>query len=88
MSSRKSKGRQKVEMKKMPNANNLQVTFSMRKSGLFKKASDLPTDRNAEIAIIIFSHGTKIFSLGHPCVETIIDHFFNENPTLEPLGLV
>ncbi|GAV71799.1 SRF-TF domain-containing protein, partial [Cephalotus follicularis] len=78
---RKSKGRQKVEMVKMNNESNLQVTFSKRRTGLFKKASELCTLCGAEIAIVVFSPGKKVFSFGHPCVESIIDRFLTRNPT-------
>ncbi|KAJ0010209.1 hypothetical protein Pint_33607 [Pistacia integerrima] len=57
---RKSKGRQKVEMVKMPNESNLQVTFSKRRSGLFKKASELCTLCGAEVALVVFSPGKKV----------------------------
>ncbi|ESR35971.1 hypothetical protein CICLE_v10030142mg [Citrus x clementina] len=80
MSSKKSKGRQKVEMVKMPNESNLQVTFSKRRTGLFKKASELCTLCGADIAIIVFSPGKKVFSFGHPCVETIVDRYLTRNP--------
>ncbi|GAV80293.1 SRF-TF domain-containing protein, partial [Cephalotus follicularis] len=78
---RKSKGRQKVEMVKMNNESNLQVTFSKRRTGLFKKASELCTLCGAEIAIVVFSPGKKVYSFGHPCVESIIDRFQTRNPT-------
>ncbi|XP_038904315.1 agamous-like MADS-box protein AGL62 [Benincasa hispida] len=77
---RKSRERQKVEMVKMPNESNLQVTFSKRRSGLFKKASELCTLCGAEIAIIVFSPGKKVFSFGHPCVEALIERFVTRNP--------
>ncbi|TXG64040.1 hypothetical protein EZV62_011034 [Acer yangbiense] len=77
---RKSKGRQKVEMVKMPNESNLQVTFSKRRSGLFKKASELCTLCGAEVAIVVFSPGKKVFSFGHPCVESVVDRFLTRNP--------
>lgn len=77
---KKSKGRQKIEMVKMKNESNLQVTFSKRRSGLFKKASELCTLCGAEIAMIVFSPGRKVFSFGHPNVETVIDRLFNNNP--------
>ncbi|EOA15192.1 hypothetical protein CARUB_v10028580mg [Capsella rubella] len=77
---KKSKGRQKIEMVKMKNESNLQVTFSKRRSGLFKKASELCTLCGAEIAIIVFSPGRKVFSFGHPNVESVIDRFLNNNP--------
>ncbi|PON55162.1 MADS-box transcription factor [Parasponia andersonii] len=74
-----SRGRQKVEMVKMTNESNLQVTFSKRRSGLFKKASELCTLCGAEMAIIVFSPGRKVFSFGHPNVESVIDRFMNRN---------
>ncbi|XP_021641849.2 agamous-like MADS-box protein AGL62 [Hevea brasiliensis] len=78
--SRKSKGRQKLEMVKIPKESNLLVTFSKRKYGVFKKASELATLCGAEITIIVFSPGRKIFSFGHPSVETVIDRFLSGNP--------
>ncbi|KAL0899622.1 hypothetical protein Bca101_083583 [Brassica carinata] len=77
---RNSKGRQKIEMVKMKNENNLQVTFSKRRSGLFKKASELCTLCGAEIVVIVFSPGKKVFSFGHPNVDCVIDRFLNINP--------
>ncbi|KAL7215593.1 hypothetical protein ACSBR1_027695 [Camellia fascicularis] len=70
---RKSKGRQKITMTKMENESNLQVTFSKRRSGLFKKASELSILCGAEVGIIVFSPGKKPYSFGHPTVDMIID---------------
>ena len=77
---KKSKGRQKIEMVKMKNENNLQVTFSKRRNGLFKKASELCTLCGVEIVVIVFSPGKKVFSFGHPNVDCVIDRFTNINP--------
>lgn len=78
---RKSKGRQKIAMTKMSKESNLLVTFSKRRSGLFKKASELCTLCGIEIAIIVFSPGKKVFSFGHPNVEHILAKFLNaHNP--------
>ncbi|KAM1986972.1 hypothetical protein ACFX15_034295 [Malus domestica] len=77
---KKSKGRQKVEMVKMANESNLQVTFSKRRSGLFKKASELCTLCGAEVGIIVFSPGRRVFSFGHPSVEAVMDRFLSRNP--------
>ncbi|CAL5401514.1 unnamed protein product [Camellia sinensis] len=76
---RKSKGRQKIAMTRMSNESNRMVTFSKRRSGLFKKASELCTLCGAEIAIIVFSPGKKAFSFGHPCVDTVVDCFLSRN---------
>ncbi|XVF00646.1 hypothetical protein REPUB_Repub04eG0019000 [Reevesia pubescens] len=77
---KKSLGRQKVEMVKMKNDSNLQVTFSKRRSGLFKKASELCTLCGTEIGIVVFSPGKKVFSFGHPEIGTVIDRYLNGNP--------
>lgn len=78
-SSRKGKGRQKIDMVKIENETNLQVTFSKRRAGVFKKASELSTLCGAESAIVVFSPGDKAHSFGNPSVETITDRFLNNN---------
>ncbi|CAL0310430.1 unnamed protein product [Lupinus luteus] len=72
---RRSKGRQKIEMKKMTNESNLQVTFSKRRNGLFKKASELCTLCGAQVALIVFSPAEKAFSFGDPSVSAVIDRY-------------
>ncbi|KAB2636087.1 agamous-like MADS-box protein AGL62 [Pyrus ussuriensis x Pyrus communis] len=74
-----SQGRQKIAIAKIPKRNNLQVTFSKRRSGLFKKASELCTLCGVEIAIIVFSPANKPFSFGHPEVDSIVDRFAARN---------
>ncbi|KAL3538764.1 hypothetical protein ACH5RR_002130 [Cinchona calisaya] len=78
---KKTKGRQKVDMVKMQNESNLQVTFSKRRSGLFKKASELCTLCGIELALIVFSPGRKMYSFGHPCVGSIVDNYLQLNPS-------
>ncbi|KAL0422499.1 UNVERIFIED_CONTAM: Agamous-like MADS-box protein [Sesamum latifolium] len=75
MAKKPSMGRQKIKIEKIEVKNHLQVTFSKRRSGLFKKASELCTLCGVEIAIIVFSPAGKVFSFGHPNVESIIDRF-------------
>ncbi|KAK9690857.1 hypothetical protein RND81_09G158800 [Saponaria officinalis] len=77
---KKNKGRQKVKMERMEKDSNRQVTFSKRRSGLFKKASELCTLCGAEAAIIVFSPGKKAFSFGHPCVETVLNRYLFAGP--------
>ncbi|CAN1184727.1 Agamous-like MADS-box protein AGL61 [Linum perenne] len=60
---------------------NRQVTFSKRRSGLFKKASELCTLCGVDIAIIVFSPGQKVFSFGHPSIQAIVDRFLAKNPS-------
>ncbi|KAG6421930.1 hypothetical protein SASPL_118490 [Salvia splendens] len=80
MAKKPSMGRQKIKIQKIEVKNHLQVTFSKRRSGLFKKASELCTLCGVEIGIIVFSPAGKVFSFGHPNVESIIDRFLARNP--------
>jgi hypothetical protein len=80
-SGRKGKGRQKIEMKKMSNESNLQVTFSKRRCGLFKKASELCTLCGVDVALVVFSPCGKTLSYGHPNVDTVIDRYLSQVPS-------
>ncbi|KAL3614380.1 hypothetical protein CASFOL_042454 [Castilleja foliolosa] len=82
---RKSRGRQKVTMVKMSNESNLQVTFSKRRAGLFKKCSELCTLCGSEAAIVVFSPANKVFCFGHPNVQTVIDKFEHLNFPQSPI---
>ncbi|XP_073148288.1 MADS-box transcription factor 6-like [Henckelia pumila] len=72
----------------MENESNLQVTFSKRRNGLFKKASELSIRCGAETALVVFSPGDKPYSFGHPSVETVATRFLaaganDQNPTAD-----
>ncbi|CAA0834264.1 Agamous-like MADS-box protein AGL62 [Striga hermonthica] len=86
MAKKPSMGRQKIKIEKIEVKNHLQVTFSKRRSGLFKKASELCTLCGVEIAIIVFSPAGKVFSFGHPNVESIVDRFLTRGPAHGPSG--
>jgi hypothetical protein len=75
---RTSKGRQKIEIKKVEKESNRYVTFSKRKNGLFKKATELSTLCGAEIAVIVFSEHRKLFSCGQPDVDKVLDRYLAE----------
>lgn len=47
--------RGKVQMKRIENEANRQVTFSKRRNGLLKKAYELSVLCDAQVAVIIFS---------------------------------
>ncbi|XP_019434340.1 PREDICTED: agamous-like MADS-box protein AGL61 [Lupinus angustifolius] len=55
--------------------NNLQVTFSKRRTGLFKKASELCTLCDAKIGLVVFSPTNKDFSFGDPSIDAVIDYY-------------
>ena len=50
MAAKKTKGRQKIE-----NEDGRSITFSKRRSGIYKKASELMTLTGSKIAILLFS---------------------------------
>ncbi|XP_050150804.1 MADS-box protein EJ2-like isoform X4 [Malus sylvestris] len=54
-------GRGKVELKRIENKSNRQVTFSKRRNGLLKKAFELSVLCDAEVALIIFSGRGKLY---------------------------
>ncbi|KAE9620115.1 hypothetical protein Lal_00040176 [Lupinus albus] len=80
---KKNKGRQKIEMKKITKESNLQVTFSKRRTGLFKKASELCTLCDAKVGLVVFSPANKAFSFGDPSIDAVIDRYqMREQPPL------
>ncbi|KAI6683286.1 hypothetical protein NL676_029199 [Syzygium grande] len=54
-------GRGRVELKRIENKINRQVTFAKRRNGLLKKAYELSVLCDAEVALIIFSSRGKLF---------------------------
>lgn len=54
-------GRGKVELKRIENKINRQVTFAKRRNGLLKKAYELSVLCDAEIALLIFSNRGKLY---------------------------
>ncbi|XP_074314679.1 agamous-like MADS-box protein AGL62 [Silene latifolia] len=79
---RKSRGRQKVALKRMEKKSNRLVTFSKRRGGVFKKASELCTLCGVQALCIVFSPAKKTFAFGHPSVEAIINRFLLEDNNL------
>ncbi|PHT34772.1 Agamous-like MADS-box protein AGL62 [Capsicum baccatum] len=78
---RKPTGRKKIKIEKMKNQNNIPATFSKRRDGLFKKVSELSTLCGVEIATVVFSPSkTSVYSIGHPCVLSVVDKFLNPPP--------
>ncbi|XP_059077556.1 agamous-like MADS-box protein AGL8 homolog [Cryptomeria japonica] len=61
--------RGKVHLKKIENPVNRRVTFSKRKAGLLKKASELSVLCEAEIGLIIFSSTGKLFEYANPSLS-------------------
>ncbi|KAK2996478.1 hypothetical protein RJ639_025385, partial [Escallonia herrerae] len=54
-------GRGRVELKRIENKINRQVTFAKRRNGLLKKAYELSVLCDAEVTLIIFSNRGKLY---------------------------
>ncbi|CAN1796196.1 Agamous-like MADS-box protein AGL8 homolog [Linum perenne] len=54
-------GRGRVQLRRIENKINRQVTFSKRRSGLLKKAHEISVLCDAEVALIVFSTKGKLF---------------------------
>ncbi|KAG2672481.1 hypothetical protein I3760_13G043700 [Carya illinoinensis] len=76
---KKTRGRQRIEIKELADESKKQVTFSKRRAGLFKKAGELCVLCGAEVAIIVFSPHNNVFCFGHPDVETVLDRYLTGN---------
>nr|KJB17700.1 hypothetical protein B456_003G011500 [Gossypium raimondii] len=63
-------GRGKIEIKKIENATNRQVTYSKRRNGLFKKAQELTVLCDAKVSLIMFSSTGKFHEFLSPNIST------------------
>ncbi|KAI5579406.1 hypothetical protein BDE02_08G087300 [Populus trichocarpa] len=67
-------GRGRVQLKRIENKINRQVTFSKRRTGLLKKAHEISVLCDAEVALIVFSHKGKLFEYStNACMEKILE---------------
>ncbi|KAG6585254.1 Floral homeotic protein APETALA 1, partial [Cucurbita argyrosperma subsp. argyrosperma] len=69
-------GRGRVQLKRIENKINRQVTFSKRKAGLLKKAHEISVLCDAEVALIVFSHKGKLFEYSSDSsMEKILERY-------------
>uniref|UniRef100_A0A0D9VCP3 MADS-box domain-containing protein n=1 Tax=Leersia perrieri TaxID=77586 RepID=A0A0D9VCP3_9ORYZ len=70
-------GRGKIEIKRIENATNRQVTFSKRRGGLLKKANELAVLCDARVGVVIFSSTGKMFEYCSPTcsLRELIEHY-------------
>ncbi|BBN68401.1 AGAMOUS-like 67 [Prunus dulcis] len=71
-------GRVKLQIKRIENTTNIQVTFSKRRSGLIKKAYELSVLCDVDVALIMFSPSGRpsLFS-GNKSIEEILALYVN-----------
>ncbi|CAA7038781.1 unnamed protein product [Microthlaspi erraticum] len=67
--------RGKIEIKKIEDVTSRQVTFSKRRSGLFKKAHELSVLCDAQVAAIIFSQSGRLYEFSSSDLEKTIERY-------------
>nr|ADB81901.1 MIKC* MADS-box transcription factor [Funaria hygrometrica] len=70
-------GRVKLEIKKIENPTNRQVTYSKRRNGLIKKAYELSVLCDIDLALIMFSPSGKLTQYCNCSIEEVIARFAN-----------
>ncbi|KAH7686309.1 MADS-box transcription factor plant protein [Dioscorea alata] len=68
-------GRGKIEIKRIENTTNRQVTFCKRRNGLLKKAYELSVLCDAEVALIVFSSRGRLYEYANSSVRTTIERY-------------
>ncbi|WOG93794.1 hypothetical protein DCAR_0313081 [Daucus carota subsp. sativus] len=69
-------GRGRVQLKRIENKINRQVTFSKRRSGLLKKAHEISVLCDAEVSLIVFSTKGKLCEYAtDSCMERILERY-------------
>uniref|UniRef100_A0A7N0UYQ3 Uncharacterized protein n=1 Tax=Kalanchoe fedtschenkoi TaxID=63787 RepID=A0A7N0UYQ3_KALFE len=69
-------GRGRVQLKRIENKINRQVTFSKRRSGLMKKAHEISVLCEAEVALIVYSTKGKLFDYASDSsMERILERY-------------
>ncbi|CAI9087868.1 OLC1v1022053C1 [Oldenlandia corymbosa var. corymbosa] len=79
---RKMNGRGKIEIKRIENTTNRQVTFCKRRTGLLKKAYELSVLCDAEVALIVFSNRGRLYEYSNQSVKATIERY--KKATSEP----
>ncbi|CAN4092630.1 unnamed protein product [Withania somnifera] len=71
-------GRVKLQIKKIENTTNRQVTFSKRRNGLIKKAYELSVLCDVDVALIMFSPSGRVSTFsGNKSIEDIMARYVN-----------
>nr|AGH39915.1 MADS domain protein [Beesia calthifolia] len=63
-------GRGKIEIKRIENPTNRQVTYSKRRGGIMKKAQELTVLCDAQVSLIMISSTGKLFEFTSPSTTT------------------
>lgn len=62
-------GRGKIEIKRIENSSNRQVTYSKRRNGIMKKAKEITVLCDAKVSLIIFGTSGKMHEYISPSTK-------------------
>ncbi|KAJ7963890.1 MADS box transcription factor AGAMOUS [Quillaja saponaria] len=87
-SSQKKMGRGKIEIKRIENTTNRQVTFCKRRNGLLKKAYELSVLCDAEVALVVFSTRGRLYEYANNSVRGTIERYKKASSSSSNSGFV
>ena len=67
-----TKGKQKIEMKKVQVYVDRMVRSSKRKSGIFKKMNEIVSVCNVETSFLVFSDSGKPYTFAYPSLKEAV----------------
>ncbi|XP_019185055.1 PREDICTED: agamous-like MADS-box protein AGL61 [Ipomoea nil] len=83
---RLGRGRQRIPLERIENDVQRNVSFSKRRFGLFKKASEISTLCGVKILVVVFPpNQEKVYTFGSPSVPDVLNKYVaeRENRTIE-----
>ncbi|XP_008554517.1 myocyte-specific enhancer factor 2 isoform X3 [Microplitis mediator] len=81
----KTMGRKKIQISRITDERNRQVTFNKRKFGVMKKAYELSVLCDCEIALIIFSSSNKLYQYASTDMDKVLLKYTEYNEPHESL---
>ena len=81
-------GRGRIEIKRIENTTNRQVTFCKRRNGLLKKAYELSVLCDAEVALIVFSGRGRLYEYSNNSVKATIERYKKATSDTSSAGTV
>ncbi|XP_074567270.1 agamous-like MADS-box protein AGL11 [Curcuma longa] len=81
-------GRGKIEIKRIENTTNRQVTFCKRRNGLLKKAYELSVLCDAEVALIVFSSRGRLYEYANSNINSTIERYKKASDSSSSSGIV
>ncbi|CAH8332581.1 unnamed protein product [Eruca vesicaria subsp. sativa] len=79
MGSKKTKGKQKIDITKIKKNENRMVTLSKRRNGLYNKLSEVSILCGADVGFLIYSCSGKPFTFGSPSFDVVAHRFLHGN---------